>query len=126
MLCDCLPAFAVRSLSCARLVSRTTRNAHASDTQWTRSRALNSRQPRLFDCVAGLRAAIGAPLSPVERAHHDQTLTATRAALDEATLNQCWEVGRVLTLEQAFNDALAASGELGKASVRSRSVAGSQ
>jgi hypothetical protein len=66
----------------------------------------------LFGSVAGLREAIGAPLSPAERARHEESLTLTRAALDEATFRQCWEAGRTLSLEQAVDEALAAAGEL--------------
>lgn len=68
---------------------------------------------RLFGSVAGLREAIGAPLSPAERARHDQSLTVTRAALHEEKYQQCWEEGHALSLEHAVSEALAAAGELG-------------
>jgi predicted ATPase/class 3 adenylate cyclase len=37
---------------------------------------------------------------------HDRTLTACRAALDEATFAAAWEAGQALTLEQAIAEAL--------------------
>jgi tetratricopeptide (TPR) repeat protein len=66
----------------------------------------------LLGCVAGLREAIGAPLSPAERARHEEALTLTRAALDETTFSQYWEAGRDLLLEEATTEALAVADEL--------------
>jgi predicted ATPase/DNA-binding XRE family transcriptional regulator len=68
---------------------------------------------RLFASEAGLRESISAPLSPAERARSEQALSATRAALEDATFNQAWEAGRALSLGQAVSEALAAANELG-------------
>jgi len=61
----------------------------------------------LHGAAAGLRAALGAPLPPVERAAHERSATALRETLGEDAFAAAWAVGRALSLEQAIATALA-------------------
>jgi hypothetical protein len=60
------------------------------------------RAARLFGAAEALREALGAPLPPVERAHYDRSVAATRAALGEEAFAAAWAEGRALSLEQAI------------------------
>ncbi len=64
-------------------------------------RGLFDLATHLLGTVAALREAIGAPLAPAERAHHDRVVAATRASLNEETFETAWAAGRMLSLEQA-------------------------
>jgi predicted ATPase/DNA-binding SARP family transcriptional activator len=68
------------------------------------------RAARLFGAAAALREALGAPLSPGDRAHYEQHVEASRAGLGEAAFAAAWEEGRALTAEQAVAELLAAPG----------------
>jgi non-specific serine/threonine protein kinase len=69
-----------------------------------------ARAARLLGAAAAQRAAIGAPLPPVERPGHDATVSAVRAALGEATFAAAWAEGQAMPLEQAVAEALGAAG----------------
>src|SRR5262249_327874 len=56
---------------------------------------------RLFGTAGALREAIGSPLAPVDRAEHDRSVAAVRAALGEEAFTAAWEAGRALSLEGA-------------------------
>jgi hypothetical protein len=65
-----------------------------------------ARAARLCAAAAALRDAIGAPLPPLDRAAHDRTVDAARAALGGDTFAVAWAAGRVLPLEQAIAEAV--------------------
>jgi hypothetical protein len=64
------------------------------------------RVARLLDAAAALRAAIGAPQPPNERAGHERSVAALRAVLGEVAFEAAWAAGRALSLEQAIAYAL--------------------
>jgi Tetratricopeptide repeat len=66
----------------------------------------SERAARLFGAAEGLREAIGTPRPPAERAEHDRSVAAARAALGEEALAAAWAGGRDLSLEQAVALAL--------------------
>ncbi len=57
---------------------------------------------RLWGAADSLRQAIGAPLSPVERARYEQEVTAARTQLEEEAFKAAWAEGRNMTPEQAL------------------------
>jgi non-specific serine/threonine protein kinase len=61
------------------------------------------RAARLFGAGEGLRGAMGVPLHPADRAEHDRSVAAVRAALGEAAFAAAWAAGRAMTLEQAVD-----------------------
>jgi tetratricopeptide (TPR) repeat protein len=66
-----------------------------------------ARAAQLLGAAAGLRATIGAPRSPGERALYDRLVAGVRAQFDEAAFTAAWESGWAMSLEQAIADALA-------------------
>jgi len=64
------------------------------------------RAARLFAAAAAIRAAIGAPLPPADRADVERDIAAVRAQLDEATFNAAWDAGQKMILEEAVAYAL--------------------
>jgi hypothetical protein len=65
---------------------------------------------RLFGAAEALRAAIGSPIPPIERAEYERAVAASRTALGEAAFAAAWAEGRAMTLERAVEFALAADG----------------
>jgi non-specific serine/threonine protein kinase len=69
------------------------------------------RQPthatQLLGAAAAIRESVGVPLAPVYRAAYERTVTAARDQLGAAAYAAAWVAGRMLTLEQALNLALA-------------------
>ncbi len=65
------------------------------------------RAARLFGATQALRDKFGTPLPPVHHKEHESYLTSTRTQLDDATFNVAWNAGRVMTLDQAIEFALA-------------------
>jgi predicted ATPase len=65
-----------------------------------------ARAARLFGAAEALRAALGAPLPPSERADYDRGVATARAQLGEVTLAAAWTEGAAMTLEQAIANAL--------------------
>jgi predicted ATPase/class 3 adenylate cyclase len=63
------------------------------------------RAVRLFAAAEALRQALGAVLSPPERADHDRLVAAARAVLGEPVFASAWTEGRALPLEQAIEEA---------------------
>jgi hypothetical protein len=61
--------------------------------------------------AAGLRASIGAPLSPYERAAFERALDAVRAPLGAGTFDARWTSAQAAPWEQSV-DGVAAFGEL--------------
>ena len=61
---------------------------------------------RLCGAAEALRAAIGAPLPPIDRAEYDRVVDAARATLREAAFAGALASGRALTPEQAVAYAL--------------------
>jgi hypothetical protein len=59
------------------------------------------RAARLWGAAEALRAAVGAPSSPAERAHYESYRHTARAYLDEASYAVAWVEGRAMTVEQA-------------------------
>jgi non-specific serine/threonine protein kinase len=57
---------------------------------------------RLLGAVDALFAASGFSVPPADRADFDHHVTATRAALDEATFEAAWAEGRAMTVQQAI------------------------
>jgi len=65
------------------------------------------RAARIWGAEARLRAEIGSPLPPNDRADYEQSVAAARAALgDDAVFDHAWQEGRALTLERAIELAL--------------------
>jgi hypothetical protein len=46
-------------------------------------------------------------MPPADRAEHDRSVTAVRAALGQEAFAAAWAAGRAMTLEDAIRDALA-------------------
>lgn len=64
------------------------------------------RAARLFAAAEALLDAIGAPLSPADRAESQRDLAAARAQLDSAAFAAAWDAGQVMSLEWAVDQAL--------------------
>ena len=70
------------------------------------------RAARIWGATERLRTDIGAPLRPAWRRHCDRSVAAARTALgDDGAFDRAWQEGRALTLEQAMDLALDATGE---------------
>ena len=62
---------------------------------------------RILGAADQIRADLGSPLEPRERASYDRHIDATRASIgDDATFDRAWAEGCALTLEQAIQLAL--------------------
>ncbi len=70
------------------------------------AKAEGARAARLYGAAEALRLAIGATLSPADRAELERHLATTRATLDEASWEAAWADGRAMTPEQAAEYAL--------------------
>jgi ATP/maltotriose-dependent transcriptional regulator MalT len=57
---------------------------------------------RAWGMAEALRKAVGVPISPVERAHYERSVTAARTRLGEKAFASEWAAGYTMTLEQAF------------------------
>ncbi|MGQ0605164.1 MAG: protein kinase domain-containing protein [Anaerolineales bacterium] len=66
---------------------------------------------RLFCAAEALRAAIGAPIPPVESEEHERAVAAVRAALGEGAFATAWAEGRAMMIDQAIQFALMDSDE---------------
>jgi tetratricopeptide (TPR) repeat protein len=64
------------------------------------ARGQPERAARRYAAAATLRAEIGAPLPPVDRAAHEQRVAAVRASLGEQAFADAWTEGRAMPLEQ--------------------------
>jgi hypothetical protein len=64
------------------------------------------RAARLFGTAEAMRAAIGAPLPPVDHRAYAQALSAIRTRLDERTLAGLWAQGQAMRVEDAVAYAL--------------------
>jgi predicted ATPase/class 3 adenylate cyclase len=78
--------------------------------------AISTGQPeraaRLLGAAAGLRDAVKAILPANERADHEKNVAAIRDTLGDAALDEAWDLGRALTLDDAVAEALALADEL--------------
>jgi len=63
---------------------------------------------RLCGSAESLRARLSAPLPPIDRSHHQRTVAAIRAQLDEPTFRKAWTAGQAMTLEEALAAAVPA------------------
>jgi non-specific serine/threonine protein kinase len=61
---------------------------------------------QLYGAADALRATLGTPVVPLQRAGHEREVEVVRAALDEAAFATAWETGQSLPLEQAVALAL--------------------
>ncbi len=75
-----------------------------TEAPWTTSSA--RRAAYLCGCTAALRAAITAPLSPLERAVVDRLIAAASATLGDEAFVAAWSEGQAMALEQAIALAL--------------------
>ncbi len=75
------------------------------------AQAQPARAARLFGAAEGLREAMGAPLPPADRAEHERSVAAVRAALGEDAFAVAWAEGRAMSLEQAVANALQGSAD---------------
>jgi tetratricopeptide (TPR) repeat protein len=66
----------------------------------------SERAARFFGSAQRLREATDVPLSSAERAEHDRSVAALRAALGEEAFTAAWSEGRATTMEQAVELAL--------------------
>jgi predicted ATPase len=64
------------------------------------------RAARLFGAEEALREAMGAPLPPADRAEHERSVAAVRAALGEEAVAAAWAAGRAMSLDEAIALAL--------------------
>jgi predicted ATPase len=64
------------------------------------------RAARLFGAAEALNEALGTPIPPSQRADHERSVAAVRAALSEEAFLRAWAEGRAMTLEQAVRYAL--------------------
>jgi hypothetical protein len=77
-----------------------------------RSRAARGqpqRAARLFGAAAALLDALGAVLDPVDRAEYDRGVSAVSASLGQHAFGAARAAGRLLSLERAIAEALAAN-----------------
>ncbi len=66
----------------------------------------HQRAARLMGAAEALRDSISAPVEPLNRRRHDEIMARVRASLDESAFAAAWAEGRLMTLEQAVEDAL--------------------
>jgi tetratricopeptide (TPR) repeat protein len=64
------------------------------------------RAARLLGAASALREAIDFPLTPQDRTVHEPRISAAQAALGEVAFDAAWTEGRMMTPEQAIDDAL--------------------
>jgi hypothetical protein len=69
---------------------------------------------RLWGAAEALRAAIGAPIPPIERASYEQAVAAARTELGESDFAAAWAQGRATPLEQVISTVLKMGDEAGK------------
>lgn len=65
------------------------------------------RAGRLLGAAAALRQAVGAALMPPYQADHDQAAAQVRQALGPSSFEEVWAIGRAMSLDEVFADALA-------------------
>jgi hypothetical protein len=65
------------------------------------------RTVRLGAAAAGIRASIGAPLSPYDRAVFERTLDAARASLGAGAFETAWALAQATPWEHIVDEALA-------------------
>jgi len=65
------------------------------------------RAGRLLGAADSLRNAIGVLTTPADRAEHERNLISARKALDPATFASFWAAGKLMTLDEAADYALA-------------------
>jgi hypothetical protein len=77
----------------------------------TAALCIESEEPsiavRLLAAAEVLRNQIGSVIWPVDRPAHERHITEARAALGDAAFDAAWQAGRLLTWEQATDEALA-------------------
>ncbi|MGI8550793.1 MAG: tetratricopeptide repeat protein [Dehalococcoidia bacterium] len=61
---------------------------------------------RLFAKGQALREEIGSPKLPIDREHAEERLDLMRVALGDAAFERAWALGRVVSVEQAIEEAL--------------------
>jgi hypothetical protein len=71
------------------------------------SRKNYERGARLFGAAEALREMVGAPLPKAKRANFDRYIEEARDTLGRADLKAAWSEGRVMSLDQAIEYALA-------------------
>jgi predicted ATPase/Tfp pilus assembly protein PilF len=79
------------------------------------SRQNYERGARLFGAAEALRNIIGAPLPHAKKANFDRFIQEARDALGRADLKASWDEGRIMSLDQAIEYALAENGAGGAA-----------
>ena len=62
---------------------------------------------RLFGAAAALRASIWASAFPDDRPAYGEALASVKRGLDPADFDAAWQAGSALSLEEAFDEALA-------------------
>ena len=67
----------------------------------------HAQAARLMGAAEALRDSIFAPIEPLDRLRHDHEIERLCANLDEAAFAAAWTEGRLMTLEQAIEYALA-------------------
>jgi predicted ATPase/transcriptional regulator with XRE-family HTH domain/Tfp pilus assembly protein PilF len=65
-----------------------------------------ARAVHLLAATAALRATLGMPMPPVERAGYEHVLAVARAAISAAAFDAAWTTGQVSSLEDAITYAL--------------------
>jgi non-specific serine/threonine protein kinase len=71
------------------------------------------RVARLLGAAAGLRASVATPISPITQQAYDQHVPAAKAQLGEAAWDAAWAEGSEMSLDEAFDYALASAAALG-------------
>lgn len=64
------------------------------------------RAAKLLGAAGCLRATMGAPILPVDRQRHDETLAALRAALSGEDFRRAWGAGEAMSVEESLAYAL--------------------
>ena len=62
----------------------------------------SERAARLLAAAARLRASIGAPVHPVDRAEHDRALQRIQAALGMQSFDAAWTAGQAMTPDEVI------------------------
>ncbi len=69
-----------------------------------------ARAARLFGAATALRASLGMPRPPSERARYDRTIAGVQAALGQAAFRTAFAAGQSLSLDEAVREALDGAG----------------
>lgn len=70
------------------------------------ARGANRRAARLFGVADSLRATLGFPVAPVDRADYERAVAGVKARLDRETFAAAWTAAQALPLDDVVDEAL--------------------